>query len=152
VDSQAMGIDHLAAIDTDSHLEVSCRDPLDSHGEAYDRAADKCVKSGGRPTLEETIACYRGRKVGFVNFTVDAEAQLGRMRISNEEIAEAGQANSDIMSAFGVKFQLFGSDFPLTTPDRWMADFAEAGFRPDVPPPILKDTAVRQLRLGAPSR
>jgi len=103
-----MCIDHLAAIDTESHLEVSCRDPLDSHGEAYDRAADKCVKSGGRPTLEETIACYRGRKVGFVNFTVDAEAQLGRMRISNEEIAEAGQANSDIMSAFGVKFQLDG--------------------------------------------
>jgi len=34
-------------------------------------------------------------------FTVDAETQLGRRRIPNEEIAEAAQANADIMIAFG---------------------------------------------------
>jgi predicted TIM-barrel fold metal-dependent hydrolase len=227
-----------------------------------------------------------------VNFTVDAEAQLGRMRISNEEIAEAAMANSDIMIAFasidphkgkmgarearrlieqfgvkGFKFHptvqgfephdrmawpiyevinefqlpavfhsghsgigsgmrcggglrlqnsnpmlledvaiafpdiqiivahpswpwqdeaislamhkpniwidlsgwspkyfppqlvqyantllkdriLFGSDFPLITPDRWMKDFAEAGFKTDVQPLILKENAMRLLRLG----
>jgi predicted TIM-barrel fold metal-dependent hydrolase len=44
---------------------------------------------------------------------------------------------------------LFGSDFPLIQPDRWMKDFAEAGFKPEVHPLILKDNAVRLLGLGA---
>jgi len=42
---------------------------------------------------------------------------------------------------------LFGSDFPLITPDRWMKDFQEAGFRPEVHPLILKDNAARLLGL-----
>lgn len=286
-----MDIDKLIAIDTHTHLEVSCRNPFDNYGEEYDRAADKYFRSSRRPTIEETLAYYRERKVGFVNFTVDAEAQLGRQRISNEEIAEAAMANSDIMIAFasidphkgkmgarearrliedfdvrGFKFHptvqgfepqdrmawpiyevineyqlpaifhsghsgigsgmrcggglrlqnsnpmlledvaiafpdiqiviahpswpwqdeaislamhkpniwidlsgwspkyfppqlvqyantllkdriLFGSDFPLITPDRWMKDFLEAGFKPEVHPLILKDNAVRLLNL-----
>jgi predicted TIM-barrel fold metal-dependent hydrolase len=43
---------------------------------------------------------------------------------------------------------LFGSDFPLITPERWMKDFDEAGFKPEVKPLILKDNAVRLLGLG----
>jgi predicted TIM-barrel fold metal-dependent hydrolase len=43
---------------------------------------------------------------------------------------------------------LFGSDFPLITPDRWMKDFEEAGFRPEVHSLILKDNAVRLLGLA----
>ena len=43
---------------------------------------------------------------------------------------------------------LFGSDFPLITPDRWMKDFAIAGFKPEVHQRILKDNAVRLLKLG----
>ncbi|WP_396656260.1 amidohydrolase family protein [Microbacterium sp.] len=43
---------------------------------------------------------------------------------------------------------LFGSDFPLITPDRWMRD-AEAAelFKPQVLPGILKDNAARLLGL-----
>jgi predicted TIM-barrel fold metal-dependent hydrolase len=287
-----MDIDKLIAIDTHTHLEVSCRNPFDSYGEEFDRAADKYFRSTSRPTMDETLAYYRERKVGFVNFTVDAEAQLGRQRISNEEIAEAAMANSDIMIAFasidphkgkmgarearrlieqfgvkGFKFHptvqgfepqdrmawpiydvinefqlpaifhsghsgigsgmrcggglrlqnsnpmlledvaiafpdiqiviahpswpwqdealslamhkpniwidlsgwspkyfppqlvqyantllkdriLFGSDFPLITPDRWMKDFADAGFKPEVQPLILKENAIRLLKLA----
>ena len=51
---------NLIAIDTHTHLEVSCRNPFDNYGEEYDRA-----------------------------------------RITNEEIADAAAANSDIMIAFG---------------------------------------------------
>ena len=91
----------LIAIDTHTHLEVSCRNPFDNYGEEYDRAADKYFRSSKRPTMDETIAFYREKKIGFVNFTVDAETQMGRRRIPNEEIAEAAQANSDIMIAFG---------------------------------------------------
>ena len=43
---------------------------------------------------------------------------------------------------------LFGSDFPLITPDRWLADFEQAPFKDDVRPLILKDNAARVLGLG----
>ena len=44
----------------------------------------------------------------------------------------------------GHKF-LFGSDFPLITPDRWIADFKAAGFRENVHEPILKGNALKLL-------
>jgi predicted TIM-barrel fold metal-dependent hydrolase len=43
---------------------------------------------------------------------------------------------------------LFGSDFPLITPDRWLADFAEAPFRDEVRPLVLKQNAARLLGLA----
>ena len=42
---------------------------------------------------------------------------------------------------------LFGSDYPLITPERWMKDFEVAGFKPEVMPGILKGNAVRLLGL-----
>jgi uncharacterized protein len=42
---------------------------------------------------------------------------------------------------------LFGSDFPLLTPDRWLADFDTLDIKPEVRPLILKENAVRLLRL-----
>src|SRR5690606_7040596 len=46
---------------------------------------------------------------------------------------------------------LFGSDNPVIQPDRWLADFEKAAFRPEVRPLILKDNVVRLLRLGRAS-
>jgi hypothetical protein len=287
-----MNIQELVAIDVHTHAEVSCRNPQDSFGDEYDRAADKYFRSDRRPTIAETVAYYRERKIGLVMFTVDAETQLGRRRIPNEEVAEAARRNSDVMVAFasidphkgkmgarearrliaeeaikGFKFHptvqgfhpydrvawpiyeviaeralpvifhsghsgigsgmrrggglrleysnpmhlddvaidfpdmqiviahpswpwqdealsvclhkpnvwidlsgwspkyfppqlvqyantllkdrvLFGSDYPLITPDRWMNDFREAGFKPEVQPLILKENAVRLLKLA----
>jgi predicted TIM-barrel fold metal-dependent hydrolase len=286
-----VNIDQLSAIDVHTHAEVSCWNPFDKYGEEYDRAADKYFRSSRRPTIEESVAYYRERNVGLVMFMVDSEANLGRRRIPNEEIAEAAQKNSDMMICFasidphkgkmgarearrlieehgvkGFKFHptvqgfypydkiawpiyeviaeynmpaifhsghsgigsgmrcggglrleysnpmhlddvaitfpdmqiiiahpswpwqdealsvamhkpnvfidlsgwspkyfppqlvqyantllkdrvLFGSDFPLITPDRWMKDFEEAGFRDEVKPLILKENAVRLLKL-----
>jgi uncharacterized protein len=42
---------------------------------------------------------------------------------------------------------LFGSDFPLITPDRWLADFEQVEFKDEVRPLILKENAVRLLGL-----
>ena len=42
---------------------------------------------------------------------------------------------------------LFGSDFPMITPDRWLKDFEQAGFRDEVRPLILKENAIRLLGL-----
>ncbi len=43
---------------------------------------------------------------------------------------------------------LFGSDFPLITPDRWLADFEQAPFKDEVRPLIIKENAGRLLGLG----
>lgn len=43
---------------------------------------------------------------------------------------------------------LFGTDFPLLTPDRWLRDVEGTGLKPDVMPGILRDNAARLLGLG----
>jgi predicted TIM-barrel fold metal-dependent hydrolase len=42
---------------------------------------------------------------------------------------------------------LFGSDFPLITPDRWLADLDALDIKPEVRPLILKENAARLLGL-----
>ena len=42
---------------------------------------------------------------------------------------------------------LFGSDYPMITPDRWLADFERAPFKDEVRPLILKENAARLLAL-----
>jgi predicted TIM-barrel fold metal-dependent hydrolase len=288
-----MKVDELVAIDVHTHAEVSCRQPVDEIWKEFEDAASKYFKAGKRPTIAETIAYYRERKIGLIMFTVDSEFEMGNRRIPNEEICEAAKENSDVMMAFasidphkgrmgarearrlitdygvrGFKFHptcqgffpndklayrlyeviaeyklpaifhtghsgigtgmrgggglrlkysqpihlddvavdfpdmtiimahpswpwtdealslalhksnvyidlsgwspkyfppqlvqyansqlktkmLFGSDFPLITPDRWMKDFKEAGFKPEVHDLILKQNAIRVLGLGS---
>jgi hypothetical protein len=43
---------------------------------------------------------------------------------------------------------LFGSDFPLLTPDRWLEDFAKREFKDEVRPLILKENAVKLFGLN----
>jgi predicted TIM-barrel fold metal-dependent hydrolase len=42
---------------------------------------------------------------------------------------------------------LFGSDYPLITPDRWLADFEKLAIRDEVRPLVLKENAARLLGL-----
>jgi len=96
-----MNVNELVAIDMHVHAEVSCCQPVDPIWKTYEDAASKYFKAPPRPTIDQTIAYYREKNIGFVMFTVDMEANLGSRRIPNEEIAEAAQKNSDIMIAFG---------------------------------------------------
>jgi predicted TIM-barrel fold metal-dependent hydrolase len=45
---------------------------------------------------------------------------------------------------------LFGSDYPMITPERWLADFEKAAFRPEVRQLILRDNAARLFGLAKP--
>jgi len=45
---------------------------------------------------------------------------------------------------------LFGTDHPMITADRWLADFENAGFRDEVRDLLLKDNAARLLGLDTP--
>ena len=96
-----MHVQDLIAIDVHTHAEVSCRQPADEIWKEYEAAASNYFKSGKRPTIAETIAYYRERRIGLVMFTVDSESEIGARRIPNEEVAEAARDNSDIMVAFG---------------------------------------------------
>jgi len=42
---------------------------------------------------------------------------------------------------------LFGTDFPLITPDRWLSDFEQIEIRSEVRPLILKENAAKLLGL-----
>jgi predicted TIM-barrel fold metal-dependent hydrolase len=42
---------------------------------------------------------------------------------------------------------LFGSDYPVITPDRWIADFDKLDIKPEVRPLIMKQNAIRLLGL-----
>ncbi|GAB2568667.1 amidohydrolase family protein [Leucobacter ruminantium] len=44
---------------------------------------------------------------------------------------------------------LFGSDYPMLSPDRWMRDIEQTALKPEALPGIVKDNAVRLLGLGA---
>jgi predicted TIM-barrel fold metal-dependent hydrolase len=45
------------------------------------------------------------------------------------------------------KKMLFGSDYPMITPDRWMSDFASINIKDEVRPLILKENAMRLFGL-----
>jgi uncharacterized protein len=95
-----MNLAELVAIDVHTHAEVSCRQEADAHWQPYEDAANKYFKAGKRPTIAETVAYYRKRKIGLVMFTVDSEHHVGNRRIPNQEVADAAVANSDMMIAF----------------------------------------------------
>jgi uncharacterized protein len=44
---------------------------------------------------------------------------------------------------------LFGSDYPMITPDRWLQDFERLDIRDDVRPLVLKENAARLLGLSS---
>jgi hypothetical protein len=47
---------------------------------------------------------------------------------------------------------LFGSDYPVLTPERWLTEFAQLPIRDEVRPLVLKENATRLLGLGAGSK
>jgi predicted TIM-barrel fold metal-dependent hydrolase len=43
---------------------------------------------------------------------------------------------------------MFGSDYPVLSPDRWLASFETLEIKPEVRPLVLKGNAIRVLGLG----
>jgi predicted TIM-barrel fold metal-dependent hydrolase len=124
-----MDVGSLKAIDVHVHAEHSCRQPLDPVQREFEEAATTYFKADAkRPSIPETIAYYRERQIGFVMFTVDSEAGTGIKRISNEEIAEAALANSDIMLAFASIDPHKGKAGALEA-RRLIADYGIRGFK-----------------------
>jgi len=47
---------------------------------------------------------------------------------------------------------LFGTDNPVISPDRWLADFEKIDIRPEVRPLIMKENAAKLLGLADPAQ
>jgi predicted TIM-barrel fold metal-dependent hydrolase len=51
------------------------------------------------------------------------------------------------LRAIDVRTHAVGSNYPMITPDSWLADFEAIPIKPNVRPLILKEDAARLLRL-----
>jgi len=123
-----MDFDQLIAIDIHTHAEISCCCPADDYGREFDAAAEQYFGFSHRPTIAETIAYYRERRIGLVMFTVDAEFQTGRRRIPNEEVAEAALDNRDMMIAF-ASIDPHKGKLGLREARRLIEDYRVGGFK-----------------------
>ncbi|WP_440103014.1 amidohydrolase family protein [Streptosporangium sp. H16] len=94
-----MNVDELVAIDVHTHAEVSA-DGHASLGDELAGASAKYFRGHSRPTIPETAAYYRERRMAAVVFTVDAEHATGHPRISNEEVAASCAAHADVLIPF----------------------------------------------------
>ena len=118
---------HQAALlrpDADRRRRRRPPGPDDHPGPPVGAVAGRCHLDGHatRPTCSST--CPAGRRRYFPPQLVRAAGSLLRHKV------------------------LFGSDFPVITPDRWLADFAELDIKPEARPLILKDNAARLLGLA----
>jgi len=96
-----VNVNELVAIDVHTHAEEPCGTHSDDGYDDYQAAmAVYFNQPNNRPTVEQTAAYYRQRKIGAVIFPVDAEREMGFRRYSNEEVAEKAAANSDVLIPF----------------------------------------------------
>ncbi len=96
-----MNVADLVAIDIHVHAEISTRMLPDEAAAEVEEAKGRYFRYEVKhPTIDQTAAFYRERKMGFVIFTVDHERGLGLRRISNEEVAEEAAKYPDIAIPF----------------------------------------------------
>jgi uncharacterized protein len=97
----AMDLDALVAIDVHVHAEVG-RDGRRSLPDELMAASARHFKTGHErtPTVAQTAAYYRERRMAAVVFTVDAETATGHPPIPSEEVAEACAAEADVLIPF----------------------------------------------------
>ncbi|WP_319800465.1 amidohydrolase family protein [Pararhodobacter zhoushanensis] len=100
-----LNLDDIIAIDIHTHAEEpcdTCRD--DGYNEFQTGMANYFKNPAGAegmlPTIQDTAAYYRERKIAAVIFPVDAERETGFRRYHNEEVAEIAAANDDILIPF----------------------------------------------------
>jgi predicted TIM-barrel fold metal-dependent hydrolase len=64
-----------------------------------------------------------------------------------DDVAADFPALQVILAHPSVPWVLFGSDYPVLTPERWLSDFEQLDIKDEVRPLILKENAARLLDL-----
>jgi predicted TIM-barrel fold metal-dependent hydrolase len=91
----------IGAIDFHTHAQVPLQgepDPITTR--ILDAAAKHFRSDFPRPNAEEVATYYRERSMAAVIFCVDNEANTGEVPVSNDEVVEVAQANSDVLIPF----------------------------------------------------
>ncbi len=127
-----MNPDELVAIDIHTHAEEPCCTPRDDGYDVFQKGMAKYFGTAGNydslPTVPETAAYFRERKIGCVIFPVDAERETGFRRYSNEDVARIAAENSDIMIPFASIDPAKGKTGAREA-RRLMRDFGVRGFK-----------------------
>lgn len=97
-----LNLDELVAIDIHTHAEEPCGTHADDGYDDFQASMMAYFKSPHPhpPTIPETAAYFRERKIAAVIFPVDAERETGYRRYNNEEMAELAGEHSDILIPF----------------------------------------------------
>jgi predicted TIM-barrel fold metal-dependent hydrolase len=125
-----MNVDELVAIDIHTHAEEPCGHHADDGYDDFQAAMASYFGSPRKhpPTVPETAAYYRERRIGCVIFPVDAERETGFRRYPNEEVAKIAAENSDIMIPFASIDPAKGRAGAREA-RRLIADFGIKGFK-----------------------
>jgi hypothetical protein len=94
--------DELIAIDFHTHAEEPCGLHPDDGYDEFQAQMQRYFKvpHSTQPSIDETAAYFRERKIGAVIFPVDAERETGFRRFNNEEVAEQAAKHADILIPF----------------------------------------------------
>ncbi|MCW5771805.1 MAG: amidohydrolase [Rhodospirillaceae bacterium] len=94
--------DRLVAIDIHTHAEEPCGTHADDGYDAFQAGMAAYFKTDFKhpPTIPETAAHFRERKIGAVIFAIDSERETGFRRYNNEEMAELAAQHADILIPF----------------------------------------------------
>jgi hypothetical protein len=95
-------IEEAVAIDIHTHAEEPCGMHADDGYDDFQAQMAAYFKSPNKhpPTVPETAAYYRSKKIAAVIFPVDAERETGFRRYSNYEMLEIAAQNSDVLIPF----------------------------------------------------
>lgn len=97
-----VNFDDVIAIDFHTHAEEPCGTHADDGYDEFQEAMAGYFHSPFKhpPTIPETAAYYRERRIAAVIFPVDAERETGFRRYANEEMAELASEHSDVLIPF----------------------------------------------------
>lgn len=100
-----INLDDIIAIDIHTHAEEPCCTHRDDGYNDFQAAMARYFRNpageqGMLPTVPQTAAYFRERRIAAVIFPVDAERETGFRRYSNEEVAQLCAENDDILIPF----------------------------------------------------
>src|SRR5258708_8733897 len=95
-------IDDVVAIDIHTHAEEPCGMHADDGYDDFQAQMADYFKSPNQhpPTVPETAAYYRSKKIPAVIFPGDAERETGFRRYNNYEMLEVASENLDVLIPF----------------------------------------------------
>ena len=97
----SIDLDAIDAIDVHTHAQVPrTGDPDPITTEILDAAAKHFRSDFPRPNAAEVASYYRERRMAAVIFCVDNETNTGEVPVSNDEVLDVAEANSDVLIPF----------------------------------------------------